>query len=200
MKKTRKIALLRVDMSKDLYPQDYEIADGVYRKPCLPVPHAPIIVRPIFDLSLIAQGRNIFFADVLDKHVAGDPEFNEWRPHCIKHLPGSNVIDGLPMSGVRTYGKQTYDGFADSFLESNLKTAGVDTVMIVGLVGDICVKATGQGAKEAGFEVVFVREAICFLPDVENNPALKEEKFKELENIGRVISLEEALALIKKSP
>jgi len=199
MKKIKKVALLRVDMTKDFRDKDYEIDEGVYKKPGLPVPHADTIISAIRELSNVARKYDIFIADVLDKHEKDDPEFADWGRHCIKYFSGSNVIDELVVEGVRTYGKQSHSGFSNQFLAIDLRDAGVGTVIIVGLVGNICVKATGEGAKEASFNVIFVKDATCFLPEVENDPQLKEAELEALAKIGQVVATDEAIELIKKS-
>ena len=196
-KKVIRVALLREAMVNDFQDKDYEIAEGVYTKPGLPVPHTNSIIPAVKELSDIARKYDIFIADTLDKHKKDDPEFKKWPPHCIKHFSGSNVINELVVEGARTYGKQKYGGFTNPYLARDLKNAGVDTVMIVGVVGNVCVKATGKGAVKNGFKVIFVKEAICFLPDVENNLKLKMREIKKLEKVGRVVSLEEAIKILE---
>lgn len=70
--------------------------------------------------------------------------------------------------------------------------------MIVGLVGDICVKETAKGAVENGFKVVIVDEGICFLSDMEGDWDKRQEKVDELMLLSdsvRIVHLGQALGM-----
>ena len=52
-----------------------------------------------------------------------------------------------------------YSGFEETTLERLLRERGVETVHVVGLALDYCVKATALDAREAGFGVIVHRAA-----------------------------------------
>ncbi len=196
----KKYALLRIDMSMDFIKAQYEIALGVFVNGGLVVPAGESIIPAIKELSELAREKNLFIADVLDKHTIDDSEFfapagptgEGWPIHNIKHLAGSMTVIELDIAGIRTYGKTEFDGFTNSYLAKDLKLAEIDTIFLTGLVGNFCVEASAKGALENGFKVIFVKECICFLPDIENDISKKEEQWKHLSELGEVITLEEA--------
>ena len=50
-------------------------------------------------------------------------------------------------------------GFANTDLDLRLKQAGIQSVILVGLIANTCIEATGRFAMELGFEVTLVRDA-----------------------------------------
>jgi nicotinamidase-related amidase len=88
-----------------------------------------------------------------------------WPVHCVRDTPGAQLhpdldarFDAIIDKG-RAPDQEGYSGFEDTPLEQLLRERGVDTVHIVGLALDYCVKATALAARAAGFDVVVHREA-----------------------------------------
>jgi nicotinamidase/pyrazinamidase len=87
-----------------------------------------------------------------------------WPVHCVKGSRGAELhadvdsgqIDAIIDTGS-TPEREGYSGFEDTELEEQLRKHGVDTVHIVGLALDYCVKETALDAKRAGFDVVVHR-------------------------------------------
>jgi len=50
-------------------------------------------------------------------------------------------------------------GFANTDLDLQLKQAGIQKVILVGLIANTCIEATGRFAMELGYEVTLVRDA-----------------------------------------
>jgi nicotinamidase-related amidase len=50
-------------------------------------------------------------------------------------------------------------GFANTDLDLRLKQAGIQSVILVGLIANTCIEATGRFAMEMGYEVTLVRDA-----------------------------------------
>ncbi len=89
-----------------------------------------------------------------------------WPVHCVRDTPGAQLhpdleasIDAIIDKG-QARERDGYSGFEDTALERLLRDRGVETVHIVGLALDYCVKATALDAREAGFGVVVHRDAI----------------------------------------
>ncbi len=110
-----------------------------------------------------------------------------WPVHCVRDTPGAQLHPELraKLDVIIDKGQapdlEGYSGFEDTDLERLLRVRGVDTVHIVGLALDYCVKATALEARHAGFDVVVHREATRAV-DVE--PGDGERAVEELRSAG----------------
>jgi nicotinamidase/pyrazinamidase len=95
-------------------------------------------------------------------HFSENPDFLEsWPPHCVVGTPGARFHPALDLSVVEevfTKGAHSaaYSGFEGTAedgrsLATWLREAGVDTVDVVGLATDFCVRATALDAARTGF-------------------------------------------------
>lgn len=98
-----------------------------------------------------------------------------WPVHCVQGTHGAELVPELHVSKVdhvvqkgQDKRVEMYSAFKDPFKspcvsESNLskllKEASVETVFVVGLATDYCVKQTALHAKEEGFTTFIVEEA-----------------------------------------
>jgi nicotinamidase/pyrazinamidase len=104
-----------------------------------------------------------------DWHPPDHGSFTEqggtWPVHCVRDTPGAqlhpDLETGIDVIIDKGQGRERegYSGFEDTALERLLRDRGVETVHVVGLALDYCVKATALAAREAGFGVVVHREA-----------------------------------------
>ena len=95
-------------------------------------------------------------------HFAEQPDFLEtWPAHCVVGSPGVELhpdLDRRPIEAVFDKGEYAaaYSGFEGSFdgqaLADWLRAHDVDTVDVVGIATDHCVRATALDAVRAGFE------------------------------------------------
>ena len=94
-----------------------------------------------------------------------------WPVHCVQDTPGAAFVDGLHMSRVeKVFQKGTdptvdsYSGFYDNGrrhatgLTPYLRDKGVDTVYVLGLATDYCVKFTALDAAADGFAVHLIED------------------------------------------
>jgi nicotinamidase/pyrazinamidase len=116
-----------------------------------------------------------------DWHPESTPHFAKdggvWPVHCVAETWGAELHPGLEMPilapRVRkgSNGEDGYSGFMmrdpqtgdeqATGLESMLRDAGVDRIVICGLATDYCVKETALDAARLGFEVVLLREGVA---------------------------------------
>jgi len=95
-----------------------------------------------------------------------------WPPHCVQGTAGAELAPGLDRARItRMFQKGTdprvdsYSGFFDNArrratgLGDFLRERGVDTVYLVGLATDYCVKHTALDAKSQGLRAVLVADA-----------------------------------------
>ncbi len=99
---------------------------------------------------------------VNDSHYATDVEMPLWGPHAMKGTWGAQVVEELaPREGEYVLEKHAYSGFYGTALDHVLRSLGVDTVVLVGLDADICVRHTAADAFFRGYRVVVVRDAVA---------------------------------------
>ncbi|MBV9359308.1 MAG: isochorismatase family protein [Chloroflexi bacterium] len=101
-----------------------------------------------------------------------EPHGGPWPAHCVMGSPGAEFHPDLRVpERARVFSKgmgETEDAYsafqardeAGALLPSALAESEVRHVYLLGLATDYCVKATGLDAREAGFAVTVVREAI----------------------------------------
>lgn len=84
-------------------------------------------------------------------------------------------------------------GFANTDLDLRLRQAGVQSVILVGLIANTCIEATGRFAMELGYDVTLVRDATAaFSPDAMhsaheiNGPTYTREILSTAVLIGRL--------------
>nr|WP_148217141.1 isochorismatase family cysteine hydrolase [Acidilobus saccharovorans] len=99
---------------------------------------------------------------VNDAHYPTDIEMPLWGPHAMKGTRGAEVYSELaPREGEYVLEKHAYSGFFGTALDHILRSLGVDTVVLVGLDADICVRHTAADAFFRGYKVVVVRDAVA---------------------------------------
>jgi nicotinamidase/pyrazinamidase len=116
-----------------------------------------------------------------DWHPESTPHFAKdggvWPVHCVRDTWGAElhrdlVVDG-PIVRKGVDGGDGYSGFSvrdpvsgeetDTQLGRLLEEAHVRRVVVTGLAGDVCVKATALDARELGYEVVVPLAATRFV-------------------------------------
>jgi len=156
-------ALIVVDMLVDF-------VDGA-----LANPEAQRIVGPIGRLLDHARGAGWVVVFSNDAHHPDDPELKVWGPHAMEGEPGSQVIDALrpqPSEQELVSPKRSYGAFDGTGLDEQLRSLGVDAVVVVGQHTHICVRHTSYGALIRGYEIAVPRDAVCAFEGVDEDEAL----------------------------
>jgi nicotinamidase/pyrazinamidase len=169
-------ALIAVDVQNDFCPGG-----------ALPVLGGEGVVRVINPLQLKFE-RLIFTRDWHPQDhcsFALEPEFQDgsWPTHCVEDSPGAEFqgdlhvpSDAIIISKGTDPDKEAYSGFQDTDLETRLKDMGVTRVFVAGLALDYCVKATVLDARNAGIDVVLVRDGCRSVDDADGEAAVAEMK------------------------
>ncbi len=139
-------------------------------------------VVPIIDREIAeAMTGGAFVVATQDWHPPVTPHFAKdggiWPVHCVADTWGAMLHPdlALPFGAPRvrkgSNGEDGYSGFTmrdpttgkttPTELESLLRDAGVDSVVVVGLATDYCVKATALDALRLGFETTVLADAIA---------------------------------------
>jgi nicotinamidase-related amidase len=73
---------------------------------------------------------------------------------------GTFADDFQPQEGdVVVYEHWGSSGFANTDLDNQLKQFGIGSVILVGLIANTCIEATGRFAMELGYRVILVKDA-----------------------------------------
>ncbi len=155
-------ALIVVDMQNDFADPSGGLA----------VPGGEDVVDVVNDAIAAARTAGARVVYTQDWHPESTPHFakdgGDWPVHCVAGTWGAEfhprlVVDDAPVVRKGVDGGDGYSGFSvrdpvsgeESATELGrlLAQAGVRRVVVVGLAGDVCVKATALDAAELGYEV-----------------------------------------------
>jgi nicotinamidase/pyrazinamidase len=175
-------ALLIIDTQNDFLPGG-----------ALAVPDGDRILPRVREL-LESGGFDLVVA-TRDWHPADHASFAEqggpWPPHCVQGTEGAEISAELPRESIDVvvdagYEPQLegYSGFEETPLAEVLRGRGIDTVTVVGLATDYCVKHTARDALAEGFEVIVDRAGVRGI-DVESGDS--ERALEELAGAGAEI-------------
>lgn len=155
-----KTALIVVDVQQDFCPGG-----------ALAVDEGDHVVEPINRLVRFFElkGWPVYFTR--DWHPANHCSFKEngglWPPHCIANTDGAGFHNDLYVpesatiiSKADTSEADAYSGFEGTTLEQQLKSQGVEAVVVGGLATDYCVKSTALDAHRLGFKVTVAIDAV----------------------------------------
>ena len=90
------------------------------------------------------------------KHVWDAPDALYLRPGT----PGGEINDAVkPEPGETVVEKAFPNAFLETPLDTQLKEAGVDTLLVCGMMTSMCVDATVRAAVDLGYEVAVAHDA-----------------------------------------
>jgi nicotinamidase-related amidase len=147
-------AMLVIDMQNDFVIPGRPIA----------APGALDAALVIFDLATRSRRRGFPVIYTQEMHRPEETdigiELNFEPPHCLEGTDGYEVIDQLkPEPGdIRIKGKRRYDAFLGTDLDTVLRCAHVENLIVTGVCTDICVSSTVQHARNLDYRCFVVRE------------------------------------------
>jgi nicotinamidase/pyrazinamidase len=165
----------------------------------LEVPGGDEIAEPVTRLAdrfdLVVATRDWHPPD----HASFETEGGPWPVHCVQGTHGAELhpaINDVDLDALVDVGRERedegYSGFEKSDLAQILRDQGVDQVFVCGLATDYCVRASAIDAREEGFDVTVVEDAIRA---VDVKPGDGERAIDEMKAAGaRVASSDEVLA------
>ena len=176
-------ALLIIDFQNDFTPGG-----------ALAVQHGDEIAERINELA--GSGRFDLVVATRDWHPPDHGSFaaqgGPWPIHCVQDTPGAELhaaLDRTPVDVIvdkgQNPGTEGYSGFDETDLASLLRERGIDSVTVVGLATDYCVKNTALDALRQGLEVTVDSSAVRGV-DVE--PGDSERALEELRAAGATVA------------
>ena len=153
-------ALLIIDMQRDFLPGG-----------ALGVPQGDEVLAPVNRLLRLFSKQGLPVYASRDWHPENHCSFaargGPWPPHCVAGTPGAafpNQLDlpagAIVVSKADTADLDAYSAFNGTHLAAQLRDRGVRRVVVCGLATDYCVLNTAIDARENGFEVLVVPEAM----------------------------------------
>ena len=110
-----------------------------------------------------------------DAHLPDDAEFQMFPPHAIVGSTGAQIIPELAPSEADTViPKRRYSGFFGTDLDITLREKSVDTLRLVGDCTNICVLYTAADARNLGYAVEVVKDAVTSFDEEAHLDALRE--------------------------
>ena len=153
-------ALLVIDVQVDFLPGGK-----------LAVPNGDAVIAPINRLVRLFDSQGLPVVASRDWHPDNHCSFSArggpWPPHCVADTAGAAFSDQLDLpagalvvSKADTADVDAYSAFNGTSLAPQLQARGVRRVVVGGLATDYCVLNTVVDAREHGFEVLIVPEAM----------------------------------------
>ena len=163
----KKTALVIVDMENDLVKVNEEPFDTVTRM----VESKGVIANTAKAIAAARKaGVPVIFVTHVHRKDNADvvPSITDWmlqglmppaREAFIENTPGVQIVDELkPAAGEHVIAKRRSNAFYNTDLEIMLRSRGIDTVIITGVVTDGCVANTVRGARELDMNVIVLSD------------------------------------------
>lgn len=158
--------------------------------------------HPHDHISFAANHSDRQIGDVID--VGSLPQVL-WPVHCVQETVGSNFHPALDIGRIEKIFHKGMDKNIDSYsaffdnayqrstgLADYLHQQGVDTLYIVGLATDYCVKYSAIDAAKLGFSVFVIKDA-CRAVELKEGDV--EQAFKEMSAMGVTLISDVAQAI-----
>jgi len=145
-----KIAVVVIDMINDF-------VTGVFKNQ-----RAVKIIPNIKRLLEFARKTGFPIVYVTDAHVANlDAEFEVWGPHALKGSWGAEIINELkPEKDDFRVLKRKYSAFQGTDFDMLLRELKIDTLVLVGVVTDICIQHTAADAFFRGYRIIVPQDCV----------------------------------------
>lgn len=133
------------------------------------------IIPNLQSLIQAFREKNLPIIYLNDCHRKGkyDKEFDKRVPHCIEGTWGAEVIEELrPEEEDYCIPKRRFSGFYQTDLDLVLRELGVETVVVTGVVTNICVRSTCHDAFFRGYQVVVPEDCVKATGDREQESSL----------------------------
>ncbi len=147
--KLEKTAVIVVDMLNDFVKDDGAlVVEGAKKL----IPKHKKILR-------VARENGAKIIYLADNHLEDDPEFKIWPAHAIRNTKGAKVIEELaPEEDDRVIPKRKYSGFQGTDLDATLREEDIETIILIGVLTDICIMYTSADASAKGYNVLVVSD------------------------------------------
>lgn len=136
--------------------------------------HAQAVVPYIRRLVEAARRGGSPVVYVTDAHLEGlDHEFDVWGSHAVAGSPEAEMVPELePGEGDHRLLKRRYSAFYATGLDALLRELSVNTVVLTGVLTNICIQHTAADAYFRGYRVVVPTDCVNSLTPGEQETSL----------------------------
>lgn len=181
-----KTALIIVDMQNDF----------VNPKGKLYVPNSEKIIKPLKNLLMRSRTAGATIVYTKDTHSEDDVEFQIWPKHAVKGTWGWEIIDELkPIKGEIIIKKLRYDAFFGTPLDHILRLKKISTLIVTGVVANICVLHTASYGALLGYNIIFPMDTTIALNEFDYYATLRQIDFLYK---GTIVKSESDIQFLKK--
>ncbi len=166
---------MRLDPARTVFIDVDTQVDFMEPHGALYVPGAETLKPRLARLLEAARAAGAPIVASADAHLAGDPEFAQFPPHCLAGTPGQERVaetahegarviaaDGTerePGAGAVLLEKVAFDLFTNPAADAVLEEVGAEVAVVFGVALDYCVRAAALGLRARGLETVVVEDA-----------------------------------------
>lgn len=145
-----KTAVVVIDMINDF-------VTGVFKNE-----RAEKIIPNVEQLLNFAREKKISVVYVNDAHLPNvDTEFDVWPQHAVAGTWGAQIVDELKPEKVDfVLQKRRYSAFQGTGLDQLLRELKVDTLILTGVVTDICIQHTAADAFFRGYKIIVPKDCV----------------------------------------
>ena len=125
-------------------------------------------------------------------HCSFKEQGGPWPPHCVQGSLGSQLHPDLKMppgtlivSGATNPKKEAYSGFDGTSLEERLQDLEAETLYVIGLATDYCVKQTVLDACRLGFRVVVLEDGVR---GIDTQSGDSQQALQEMQAAGAIVA------------
>jgi len=156
-------AVIVIDMINDF-------VTGVFKSD-----RAAKIIPNIQALTDYARTQKTPVIHATDAHLPGmDREFDVWGKHAEAGSWGAEIVDELkPRKGDFRVYKRKYSAFQGTDLDQLLRELKIDTVILTGVVTDICIQHTAADAFFKGYRIIVPKDCVEAVDESTQKVALK---------------------------
>ncbi len=161
----------------------------------MPLLEGRTLYDPIRRLLSIARENGATVIWVCDEHPRGDREFEKRSVHCLKGSWGAEIVAELePSMDEYRVPKRRYSGFFETDLDLRLRELSLDTLILAGVVTNICVRSTAHDAFFRGYGVVIPVECVAATSEREQQSTLYDLDT----HYGTVTALDQVLGILAR--
>ncbi|MEF8774052.1 MAG: isochorismatase family cysteine hydrolase [Halobacteriales archaeon] len=143
-------------------------------------PASEAVVEPIADLVERARDAGVQVVYTRDVHPPEQfedahyyDEFERWGEHVLEGSWEAEIVDGLEVREADlVVEKHTYDAFYETELDGWLTARGIDDLVIVGTLANVCVLHTAGSAGLRDYRPVLVEDTVGYIEEGHRENAL----------------------------
>jgi nicotinamidase/pyrazinamidase len=157
-----KVGLLIIDLIRDFVNGD------------LGNPRAEAVVKKVSRLLAAARDKRLPVIYVTDAHLHDvDHEFEVWGRHAEVNTPGAKIVPELaPLKDEYHLYKRRYSAFYATGLDALLRELKIETLILTGVLTNICVQHTAADAFYRGYRIRIPTDCVDAITDEEQEYSL----------------------------